>query len=169
MTDLAPADVPPAVLALHGLGGGRFELAPLLDALERTGCRVESPVLPGHAVDGPIMPASVWRDWAATSERAFDDLAALSLKATLSALELIDHVQPLVSSIRTPTLILQGKLDTVVDPAGASWLMDHLGSPEKRFVRFAKSDHLLALDHDGDQVVAVAVAFALEVASIEPG
>jgi carboxylesterase len=250
MPDKSPTtidpDGPPSVLVLHGLGGGRFELAPLIDALEEAGCRVSSPVLPGHAVNGPIMPASNWEDWAKAAELAFDELASFgrpvvvvgfstggtlalllasrrpvarlvllapflairyvglipfrpasylgliarilpnlprrsppardrearrllekvvrfrtfSLKATLSALELIERVKPLVPSIQTPTLILQGKLDTVVDPAGAVWLFDHLGSPDKELSWFLKSDHLLALDHERALVVGMARDFA---------
>ncbi len=241
------ATSPPSVLALHGLGGGRFELSPLIEALEQAGCRVSSPVLPGHEVTGPVMPASNWEDWVKAVEDAFDELAlfgrpvvvvgfstggtlalllatrrpvarllllapflairyvglipfrpasylgpisailpnlprrsppardrqarrlldqvvrfrTFSLKATVSALELIERVKPLVPAIETPTLILQGKLDTVVDPAGADWLFEHLGSPEKKLLWFAKSDHLLALDHERSLVVALGRDFAL--------
>ncbi len=257
MTNLGPLPdssrpEPPAILALHGLGGGRFELAPLLDALEAAGCRVLSPTLPGHEVTGPVMPASHWEDWAKAAEDAFDALASsgrpvvvvgfstggtlalllatrrpvarlillapflairyvgwipvrpatylrpisqilpslprrsppardrqarrlldqvvrfqtFSLKATVSALELIDRVKPLVPTIQTPTLILQGKLDTVVDPAGAAWLFDHLGSPEKKLVWFARSDHLLALDHERGEVLGFCLDYLAGLSKI---
>jgi carboxylesterase len=238
---------PPSVLVLHGLGGGRFEVAPLIAALERAGSRVSAPVLPGHEVLGAVMPASSWLDWAQAAETSFDALAALgrpvvvvgfstggtlalllatrrpvarlvllapflairysglipvhpssylrpiarflpdlprrsppardpqarrllrpvvrfrtfSLRATVSALDLIDRVRPLVPEIRTPTLILQGRLDTVVEPVGASWLVEHLGSTHKQLLWFGRSDHLLALDHERELVIAASVAFAL--------
>ncbi len=66
----------PSCLVLHGLGGGRYELEPVIAALEAEGLRVSAPILPGHDGPGPIMPSSSWRDWAATAESAFDDLAA---------------------------------------------------------------------------------------------
>jgi carboxylesterase len=228
MIDDDPEPAPLSVLALHGLGGGRFELASLIERLERMGCRVDAPTLPGHHVDGPVMPTSNWEDWARTAEQAFDKLAeagrpvvvvgfsrrpvarlillapflairyiglipfrpltylrpiarimpqlprrspplrdrqarrlldqvvrfqTFSLGATLSALELIDRVKPLVPEIKATTLILQGKHDTVVDPAGARWLMKNLGSLDKNLVWFAKSDHLLTLDHDREMVI----------------
>jgi carboxylesterase len=237
----------PSCLVLHGLGGGPYELAPLIAALEADGLVVSAPVLPGHEGPGPTMPVSNWRDWASTSEAAFDTLAAsgapvvvlgfstggtlalrlatrrpvtrlvlmapflairysglvplrpvtylrtlarlipdlprrppavrdpemrrqaaagdrfrtFSLPTTLSALELIDEVVPLVPSITVPTLIFQGKLDTVVEPANAAWLLRHLGSPRKRLVVLPRSDHLVALDHDRDRLIAMTRAFVL--------
>ena len=245
--------LPPACLVLHGLGGGRFELAPLVNALEKAGCLVRTPTLPGHKVTGPVMPGSTWPEWMAAAEAAFDDLAArggpvvvvgfstggtlalglatrravarlvllapflairhtrwlpvhplvylrpiarliphlsrrsaptrdrearrrldtierfrtFSLHANLSALELIEEVRPLVSTIRAPTLILQGARDSVVEPLAARWLLDRLGSTEKRLVTLPRSDHLLALDLERDRVVAEAIAFTLGHAPIK--
>lgn len=234
-------------LVLHGLGGGPYELSPLIAALENEGLRVSTPVLPGHEGPGPVMPASNWRDWSATAERAFDELSAagepvvvigfstgatlalqlatrrpvarlvllapflairyttwiplrpatflrplarlipslprrspavrdpamrrwasaadrfrtFNLHATLSALELIDLVKPLVSVINVPTLIIQGELDTVVEPAGASWLHENLAATDKSLIRLAGTDHLVALDREREQVIALIKAFAL--------
>ena len=237
----------PSCLVLHGLGGGPYELAPLIAALEAEGLTVSTPVLPGHEGAGAVMPASDWHDWAATAEAAFDALAlagapvvvlgfstggtlalrlatlrpvsrlvlmapflairysglvplrpqsylrkvaqlipnlprrppavrdpemrrwasscdrfkTFSLHATLSALELIDEVLPLVPSITTPTLIIQGKLDTVVEPANAAWLLQHLGSTRKSLASMAHSDHLVALDRDRAQVISMTVNYVL--------
>ena len=49
---------------------------PLIDAMRDAGINVLAPVLPGHEGPGPVMPASNWRDWAATAETSFDELAA---------------------------------------------------------------------------------------------
>ena len=69
---------PISCLILHGLGGGPYELEPLIAALESAGLVVAAPVLPGHDVPGPTMPSSKWTDWAATAEAAFDELAMAS-------------------------------------------------------------------------------------------
>ena len=226
-------------LVLHGLGGGPYELEPLIAELKRRGFPVHAPVLPGHEGPGPNMPASRWTDWAATAEAAFDELAAagkpvcvigfstggtlslylcsrrpvarqvvmapflairytgliplrpssylrhlarlipelprrppavrdpemrqwagqadrfqtFNLHATLSALELIDVVKPLVPTITTPTLILQGRLDTVVEPANAYWLQQNLGSTEKMLISLPMSDHLIALDRERERAI----------------
>jgi carboxylesterase len=234
-------------LALHGLGGGPYELEPLIAALEAQGVRVVAPVLPGHEGPGPLMPASVWRDWANLAESAFDELASsgievavigfstgatlalhlasrrpvarevllapflairhsgliparpekylgalarvipnlprrapavrdpemrrwaagtdrfrtFNVRAAISALELIDTVKPLVPAITIPTLIIQGRLDSVVEPGGALWLHEHLGASEKSLVMLPRSEHLVALDSERDQVIALARDFLL--------
>ncbi len=237
----------PSCLVLHGLGGGAYELAPIIAAMEAEGLRVSAPVLPGHEGPGPVMPSSSWRDWAATVEAAYDELAAVgapvviigfstggtlalylaerrpvarlvllapflairfshliplrpstylrhvarvmpnlprrpsavrdpemrrwadaaacyrtfSLASTLSALELIEEVKPLVPRIKVPTLIIQGRLDTVVEPRNATWLRDHLGAPHKELVILPRSDHLVALDRERERVIALTRDFVL--------
>jgi carboxylesterase len=97
------------------------------------------------------------RRWASTLDR----FRTFSIPAALSALELIELVKPLVPTINAPTLIIQGLLDTVIDPAGASWLHDHLASIEKNVVTLPRSDHLVALDHEREQVIALTKSFIL--------
>jgi carboxylesterase len=239
--------VMPSCLVIHGLGGGPYELSPLIEALKAEGVWVSAPVLPGHDGPGPVMPASRWRDWADAAEFAFDELAAqgkpvvvlgfstgatlalyltsrrrvasqvllapflairytsrvpvrpaivlgplarlipnlprrppavrdpkmrqwasssdrfrtFSILATLSALELIEVVKALVPRITTPTLIIQGQLDRVVEPAGALWLHQHLASTDKTIISLPRSDHLVALDVEREQVIAATKAFVL--------
>ena len=242
------AEGPISCLVLHGLGGGPYELRPLIAALENAGLIVAAPVLPGHDCPGPTMPASKWTDWAATAEAAFDELAAaggpvavigfstgatlalhmanrkpaarqvlmapflairytglipmrpasylrrlaqlipdlprrppavrdpemkrwaagtdryrtFNLHAALSALELIDEVKPLVPAITTPTLIIQGRLDTVVEPANANWLYQNLGASAKTLIILPQSDHLVALDRERDRVIQATLEFLLD-------
>ncbi len=244
----------PSCLVLHGLGGGPYELQPLIDALQAQGLRVLAPVLPGHQSPGSAMPASSWLDWLAVAESAFDELAesgepvvclgfstgamlalylasrrpvarlvlmapflairytslvplpplasmrvlarllptvprrppavrdpemrrwaakqdrfrTFSLRATASALELIEKVKILVPAITIPTLIIQGQRDTVVEPARASWLYRNLGSSDKKIICLPRSDHLVALDHERSQVIAAALAFVMDATVRRP-
>ncbi len=237
----------PSCLVLHGLGGGPYELDPLIAALQAEDLRILAPVLPGHEGPGPVMPASSWDDWYQTAEAGFDELASrggpvcvvgfstggtlalrlatrrpvarqvllapflairysgliplrpasylrqlvrvitnlprrapavrdremrrqaaqadrfrtFNLHATLSALELIAEVEREVPEVRVPTLIIQGRRDTVVEPANASWLYRNLGATEKKLLVMDRSDHLLALDRDRDRVIAETLAFLL--------
>lgn len=231
-------------LALHGLGGGPYELGPLVESLRMAGRRVESPTLPGHDGPGPVMPPSARSEWTRAAEAWHDELAAhgpvdvvgfstgalialhlasrrpvrrlvliapffairytsrlpfrpvralralarlvpdiprrgpaardpearaevarldrfrtFSLAAAVSALELIEAVEPLLPAIEAPTLILQGSLDTVVEPSRAAWLLGRLGSPTKRLVLLPRSDHLAVLDRDRDLLREQVLAF----------
>ncbi|MGA9926326.1 MAG: hypothetical protein WBQ29_23210, partial [Isosphaeraceae bacterium] len=56
------AERPISCLVLHGLGGGPYELGPLIAALENAKLVVAAPVLPGHEGPGPTMPSSKWSD-----------------------------------------------------------------------------------------------------------
>lgn len=70
-------------LMLHGLGGGPFELQPLIDAVEASGREVRAPILPGHEGPGPRMPASAWRDWTRCAEAWYDDMSSVEAPATV--------------------------------------------------------------------------------------
>ena len=74
---------PVACLVLHGLGGGPYELQPLISAIEGAGLVVQAPVLPGHDEPGPTMPPSRWTDWLTKAEAAFDELAATETRVAL--------------------------------------------------------------------------------------
>ena len=71
------------------------------------------------------------------------------------------EVGTLVSDITTPTLIIQGRRDTVVEPRKAAWLHDHLGSTRKALVVLPRSDHLVALDRDRERAVSLTRDFVL--------
>jgi carboxylesterase len=229
------------------LGGGPYELAPLIKAIENAGILVAAPVLPGHDAPGTTMPPSNWADWVTTAEAAFDKLAlagervavigfstgatvalylasrkavkrqvlmapflsirytgfiplrpasylrylarfipnvprrppavrdqemkrwaaqsdrfrTFNLHAALSALELIDEVKPLVPAIITPTLIIQGQLDTVIEAANSTWLYQNLGASEKQLISLPKSDHLVALDRERHRAIHAVLGFLL--------
>jgi len=76
-----------------------------------------------------------------------------NLPATLSALDLIEQVRPQLSEIKTPTLILQGRLDSVVDPQGARTIFESIGSECRELVWLDRSDHLLLADNDAAEVI----------------
>lgn len=235
-------------LMLHGLGGGPYELQPLIDAVAATGRVVRAPVLPGHGGPGPRMPDSSWRDWTKCAAAWYDETAGdetpasvvgfstgaiialhlasrrkvdrlvllapflairytgrlpfhpatllrfvarsapeiprrrpavrdpetrrwassqelfrtFNLNATLSALDLIEEVKPLLEYIEAPALIVQGRLDSVVEPSGAAWLHGRLKADRSRLVELPRSDHLIALDTERQTMIEAVLAFLSE-------
>ena len=115
-------------------------------------------LLPNMPRRPPAVRDSEMRRWAAQADR----YQTFNLHAALSALELIDHVKRLVPRITTPTLIIQGRLDTVVEPANATWLFKNLGAREKAIIHLPASDHLVALDREREQVIRATLNFLLD-------
>ncbi len=68
------------------------------------------------------------------------------LQVVRSVLELIAQVKPQLAQIQVPTLILQSRRDTVVDPRGAEFIHQQLGSDHKQLIDFNHSEHNLLLD-----------------------
>ncbi|MEN9229617.1 MAG: alpha/beta fold hydrolase [Thermostichus sp. DG02_5_bins_236] len=77
---------------------------------------------------------------------------SFNLPSVRSALELIERVRGEVARIQVPTLILQSRQDTVVDPEQAEWLYRELGSEQKVLHWLEHSDHILSLDVEREEV-----------------
>lgn len=84
---------------------------------------------------------------------------SFNLPTVRSALELIEQVKSELSAIQSPTLVLQSHLDSVVDPAGAESYYRELGSDQKQMIWLEKSDHLVTLDVEREQVYQAACQF----------
>ena len=81
-----------------------------------------------------------------------------NLDATRSALALIDIVMAELGEVRAPVLVVQGRRDTVVDPAGAELVYARLAG-DKRLLWVEGSDHLLTLDVGHGQVLREVTGF----------
>lgn len=84
---------------------------------------------------------------------------SFSLPAVRSALDLIEIVKGELPQIYTPTLILQSRQDSVVDPHGANYCYRHLGTAQKQIIWLDRSDHLISLDRDAHRVLQAVTQF----------
>jgi carboxylesterase len=82
-----------------------------------------------------------------------------NLPSVRSAFELIDQVKINAPNICVPTLIIQSLRDTVVDPTGATFLADHLGSQTKKLHWLKHSDHAITLDSEREEVFKLTFSF----------
>ncbi len=87
---------------------------------------------------------------------------SFNLSAVRSALELIGKLKSELPEIHNPTLILQSHRDSVVDPTGAEAYYQGLGSEGKQLIWLKRSDHLITLDIEREQVYQVACRFLVE-------
>lgn len=139
-------------LAIRHTGRLPFRPASLLRVLARW-----TPEIPRRepAVRDPDM-----RRWAS----GLDRFRTFNLQTAVSALELIEEVKPLLASIDAPVLIVQGRLDTVVEPSGAAWLHRSLKAGRSRLIELSRSDHLVALDRDRESMTEAVLSFLDEPA-----
>jgi len=133
--------------AIRYTGWLPFRPAPWIRAVARW-----KPSVPRRApaVRDPVMKAEAAR---------LDRFRTFNLLAAASALDLIEEVKPRVASIQAPALIIQGRLDTVVEPSRADWLHRNLGSPDKHLLVLSETDHLVALDRERARVVEAVDSF----------
>ena len=75
-----------------------------------------------------------------------------NIPSVRSAMRLIQRVKPRLSSLKNPILIIQPRLDTVVDPAGAAYLYREIGSADKTLCWLEDSNHIITLDRERLQV-----------------
>jgi carboxylesterase len=93
------------------------EMRPLRRPLERLGCTVDVPLLPGHGASHRELLATGWKDWLAGARRAADDLAGrcdtlvvagLSMGALLATLLAADDPRIDGIALLSPTLRYDG-------------------------------------------------------------
>ncbi|MGH9081750.1 MAG: alpha/beta hydrolase [Acidimicrobiales bacterium] len=94
---------PEGVLVLHGFTGNPHSMRGVAERLADAGLTVELPLLPGHGTAVADLVPLRWKDWAAASEAAYQELAArcsrvavvgLSMGGTLTCW-LAEHHPPL--------------------------------------------------------------------------
>lgn len=82
-----------------------------------------------------------------------------NIPAVRSALELIQVVDGEIERVDRPTFIVQSTGDRVVCSTGAKILMERLKSARKEVLWLEKSDHILLLDEERDQIVDGIIRF----------
>ena len=81
------------------------------------------------------------------------------LKGVVQLLKLQAQVQPQLHRIRRPVLVVQGSLDSTVDPQVPQMIMDGISSNLKEVHWLEKSGHCVALDQELDQVIEITLRF----------
>jgi carboxylesterase len=85
-----------------------------------------------------------------------------NIASVRSAMALIELVKPELSQVTNPALIVQSRKDTIVDPSGAEYLEQELGSTDKKLLWLDHSDHVVSLDREREQVFRAVGNFLVE-------
>lgn len=80
------------------------------------------------------------------------DCKTFNVPSVGSAMALINSVKFRLPELQNPILIIQPRKDTVVDPAGAAYLYDQIGSADKTIHWLNDSNHIVTLDRERLQV-----------------
>ncbi|MBN2567940.1 MAG: alpha/beta fold hydrolase [Deltaproteobacteria bacterium] len=81
------------------------------------------------------------------------------LRALRQALKNVRKVRKLMKEITAPTLILHSKKDETVDSKGSQEIINNISSHEKKVVWFERSNHILTLDYDREDVLSYSIKF----------
>jgi carboxylesterase len=82
-----------------------------------------------------------------------------SIPAFLQLIHFQREVRSRLPAIRQPLLIVQGRLDTAIDLRGVDMLYREIGSTVKELHWLEHSGHLVILDHEAEQVIALTLRF----------
>jgi carboxylesterase len=110
-------------------------------------------------VKDPNRPATVPAPWSAvgvlTEDVGVGGIAYLEMP--LGALErgmgLMSEVRQGLSEITVPTLLIYGDADQIVDKANGPFVLDSIGSGDKRLLALPDSSHEVTLDVDRERVM----------------
>lgn len=123
--------------------------------------RTLSALAPGLGLEA-LDPAQVVREPAAQSALAADPLIArekLPARTVAALLTGVDAIQPKLSQVRQPLLVLHGGADTVTPPAGSRTLHERAASAEKTLRLYDAARHDLLHEPEAATVTQDIVAF----------
>jgi len=75
------------------------------------------------------------------------------------ALGLFNHVRGELDAVRVPTVLFYSRDDVIVDPANGPFILERLGTTDKRLVELEDSAHEATLDFDLERIGLEWLAF----------
>lgn len=90
------------------------------------------------------------------------------LRAAASLLHLQKIVTGELNCIRIPVRIFQGRHDDTIDPLGAVYINEMIGSEDKELIFLSESCHLILLDKQMPEVQQITLEFIQRVLSEKP-
>ncbi len=85
--------------------------------------------------------------------------AALPMASVYQALRLARHARRRLARITAPALVIHAREDDVASPRNARWVMEGLGSRDKRLVMLEDSYHMVTIDREKERVARECIAF----------
>jgi len=73
--------------------------------------------------------------------------------------DLVENANSVIHAVQCPALIIEAKIDHVVDPKTAEWIYGHIGSDQKKLLWLENSYHMATIDVDKEIVFRKVVEF----------
>ncbi len=105
----------------------------------------------------------------ATRAQLAQGYSRLPTSAFLSLVAYARWLEPRLAAVRTPTLIVQSRVDRVIRPDSATRIHARLGCVDKQLCWFERSGHEMLVDCEADAVLDVVEAFVLAYCPTERG
>ena len=87
------------------------------------------------------------------------------IRAAMEVFHAGARVRKLAGRVTCPTLVLHGRRDVVCSWRNATWLADHVGTRDVSVRVFERSAHVVACDHERDEVAVETLAFLRRLAA----
>lgn len=85
--------------------------------------------------------------------------ARLPMANVYQALRLARHARRALGRVTAPALVIHAREDDVASPRNARWVMDGLGSRDKRLIILEDSYHMVTIDREKERVARECIAF----------
>ena len=135
---------------------------------------------PGFEIANPLFPLVKWLGWlpAALPAPAQSGLTAADgwkrlwhyerrpIRAARELMRVQGVARDALSSVTVPTLVVQGRRDVTLHPAGAQTAYDRLGSARKKIVWLENSGHIATADVEADALFGAVDAFLADLTSV---
>ena len=69
------------------------------------------------------------------------------------------HLREEIHLVRCPVLAVQSRLDDVVPPGNARWVVEHVSSPRRRLIELSRSGHVITMDFERGKLFRAALSF----------
>lgn len=92
------------------------------------------------------------------TEVAYREMARTTIPDVLGLAKAVEELLPV---LRVPVLLLHSAADRVIPPINASYLIERIGSPAKRYLMLTNSYHVATMDYDKDLVADEVIRFIL--------
>lgn len=102
-----------------------------------------------------------WYDWEA--HKQYLSYRVFPVRASAELWKMLEHIEPVLSNVTAPTLLVHSRDDQFITPDQAEHLYAHIGSPNKQIFWVERSGHNVPMDAERVRVFEAVEGFIGEL------